>query len=322
MTPDMDIFRATNPQEASLYDRQAGLPLHVPSSVTIVGVGGVGSWVAYFFALTGVKSLVLIDPDRVEESNRNRTPFHVWHVGDYKADALVEVIMECREDCEIETYNKRYEELTAVEKARSDDTELFFDCRDMVSTLDRQTPITGGYDGSEVTLHVKPDYNKVFSANDEEGYRTTPSYVVPPAFIALCIVNYVCLEKHQRGGNMDEFCFNVEMTKLVRKLAGKKRFRPRGQPGSNEPTEEQDAQNNIPSPASDDDMHDGIPIRRGLSLNTTRLLPYETLHPVVLNTGESMFHVRQMRPDDRLIDEIIDEEGLSYLQLGPQERRH
>jgi tRNA A37 threonylcarbamoyladenosine dehydratase len=174
MTPDMDIFRATNPQEASLYDRQAGLPLHVPSSVTIVGVGGVGSWVAYFFALTGVKSLVLIDPDRVEESNRNRTPFHVWHVGDYKADALVEVIMECREDCEIETYNKRYEELTAVEKARSDDTELFFDCRDVVSTLDRQTPITGGYDGSEVTLHVKPDYNKVFSANDEEGYRTTP----------------------------------------------------------------------------------------------------------------------------------------------------
>lgn len=311
MTPTTTFVTA---REAGLYDRQQGLPLRVPNDVTIVGVGGVGSWVAYFFALAGVRILHLIDPDRVEESNRNRTPFHVWHVGEYKTDAMVEVVLECREDCDVRTYNKRYEELTETEKNSVIHAELFFDCRDVVSVLDRETPITGGYDGSEVTLHVKPDYRKVFSANDEEGYRVTPSYVVPPAFIALCIVNYVCLERWQRGGNMDEFCFNIEMTKLVRKLAGKKRFRPRGQPGNEpEPAEEQGSPI-VVHPTGGENI-DGVPVRRGLSLQANVLLPFTIMNSVDTPTG-TLYHVIQPHPDRGLIEEYIDVQGMAFLHPG------
>lgn len=295
-----------------LYNRQETMSLRIPASVTIVGVGGVGSWVAYFFALVGVPVINVIDPDRVEESNRNRTPFHVWHVGDYKADSLVEIVMECREQCVVTPYNKRYEELTPAEKTNVE-SELFFDCRDVVSTLDRDTPITGGYDGSEVTLHVKPDYRKVFSANDQEGYRVTPSYVVPPAFIALCIVNYCCLEKHQRGGNMDEFCFNVEMTKLVRKLAGKKRFRPRGEPASEpESPEEHGNPNGVHLEELLPAEYRNIPIRLGLSLRSTVFLPFEIMGTVDLQNTR-LYWVRQMDPRTGLIEELVDEEGVTYL---------
>jgi hypothetical protein len=307
--------------EEGLYDRQESLPLRIPNSIAIVGVGGVGSWVAYFFALVGVASIMLIDPDRVEEHNRNRTPFHVWHPGEYKCDALLEVILECREDCQVETYNKRYEELSPVEKQRIDNAELFFDCRDVISELDRQTPITGGYDGSEVTLHIKPDYRKVFSANEQEGYRVTPSYVVPPVFIALNIVNYICLERWQRGGNMDEFCFNVDMTKLVRKLAGKKRFRPRGTPndaglarGGEGPENSEPADHSDGS--EDDDNINGIPVRRGISLESTRFLPFEVQGTLYTNGGEVLYRVLQMQPSGRLVSEIIDEEGMRYLSSG------
>lgn len=40
--------------------------------VALVGIGGMGSWVAYNLVCSGVGSLVLIDPDTVEASNLNR----------------------------------------------------------------------------------------------------------------------------------------------------------------------------------------------------------------------------------------------------------
>ena len=40
--------------------------------VALLGVGGLGSWAAYALACCGVGELVLVDGDRVEESNFNR----------------------------------------------------------------------------------------------------------------------------------------------------------------------------------------------------------------------------------------------------------
>ena len=70
--------------------------------LTIAGVSGNGSPLALMAALVGVVRIVLVDPDRLEESNRNRFLFGGRHdVGKFKVDVAKERLdridaeMEC-----------------------------------------------------------------------------------------------------------------------------------------------------------------------------------------------------------------------------------
>lgn len=70
------------------------------ASVCVVGVGGVGSWVAEALARSGVASLTLIDMDHVAESNINRQVQAVTPtVGAAKVEALRERIGEIHPGC-------------------------------------------------------------------------------------------------------------------------------------------------------------------------------------------------------------------------------
>ena len=57
------------------YKRQQKLDLNVKQSVTIVGCGGIGAWVAIFAAMSGIEDIILFDPDILESHNLNRLPF-------------------------------------------------------------------------------------------------------------------------------------------------------------------------------------------------------------------------------------------------------
>jgi tRNA A37 threonylcarbamoyladenosine dehydratase len=68
--------------------------------VCVVGVGGVGSWVAEALARSGVASLTLIDMDHVAESNINRQIQAVTPtLGAAKVEALRERIAEIHPGC-------------------------------------------------------------------------------------------------------------------------------------------------------------------------------------------------------------------------------
>lgn len=57
-------------------------------NVIILGVGGVGSWIAAQLSQSGFEHFVLIDDDRVEPSNLNRSLYSLSEVGGFKVDAL------------------------------------------------------------------------------------------------------------------------------------------------------------------------------------------------------------------------------------------
>jgi molybdopterin-synthase adenylyltransferase len=95
---------------ASEYQRRLG-----DARVAVLGVGGLGSWASYALACCGVGELVLVDGDRVEESNFNRQIlYRERDVGRMKVDAAADALAEFDSACRIETVARRLDSVEAV----------------------------------------------------------------------------------------------------------------------------------------------------------------------------------------------------------------
>jgi sulfur carrier protein ThiS adenylyltransferase len=79
------------------------------SRVGIAGAGGLGSNVAMALARAGVGHLLLVDFDRVEESNLNRQYYFLDQVGEVKVEALKENINRAVKGCTVEVLNRKLE---------------------------------------------------------------------------------------------------------------------------------------------------------------------------------------------------------------------
>jgi len=176
-----------------IYQRQQELELNPPHTVTVVGVGGVGSWVALDLALAGVQKIYLVDHDHIETHNLNRTPFKEEQVGMDKAKAVTQLISERRIDAEPVPITERIEETAGTFKEEICSNPVI-DCRDSSDPLgddiDDQVVLTAGYDGFEFTLHTNPDYDQIWGDEDTE-YETVPSFIAPPQFIASIVTSIV-----------------------------------------------------------------------------------------------------------------------------------
>jgi bacteriocin biosynthesis cyclodehydratase domain-containing protein len=95
---------------ASEYQRRLAA-----ARVVLLGVGGLGSWAAYALACCGVGTLVLVDGDRVEESNFNRQIlYRERDVGRPKVEAAADSLAEFDSECRLETVARRLDSLDAV----------------------------------------------------------------------------------------------------------------------------------------------------------------------------------------------------------------
>ena len=80
------------------------------SHITIVGLGGVGGYVAIMLARAGISNFTLIDFDKVEESNINRQ-LGALHstIGRAKAEVLAERVLDINPRCRVHPIVGRYE---------------------------------------------------------------------------------------------------------------------------------------------------------------------------------------------------------------------
>lgn len=86
---------------ARLYGAE-GLARIRAAHVVVVGIGGVGSWIAEALARSGVGTLTLIDLDVVAESNLNRQAHATTaNLGRNKVDAMKERIRAFASDCDV-----------------------------------------------------------------------------------------------------------------------------------------------------------------------------------------------------------------------------
>jgi bacteriocin biosynthesis cyclodehydratase domain-containing protein len=114
-----------SPRERVRYDRQlryfgdlasAGTPVSEyqrrlrDARVAMLGVGGLGSWASYALACCGVGEFVVVDGDRVEESNFNRQIlYRERDVGRPKAEVAAEALAAFESACRVTAVPRRLE---------------------------------------------------------------------------------------------------------------------------------------------------------------------------------------------------------------------
>ena len=77
------------------------------SSVGIAGLGGLGSNIAISLVRAGIGRLVIVDYDKVEESNLNRQYYFRDQIGQVKVEALKENIKRINQWMKIDIFNHR-----------------------------------------------------------------------------------------------------------------------------------------------------------------------------------------------------------------------
>jgi molybdopterin/thiamine biosynthesis adenylyltransferase len=186
---------------SEIFDRQYALDLNKIGSVLVMGVGGIGSWVALDLALSGcARNLILADFDIIEESNLNRTPFRLCDIGKLKVDALKYLINERRASINVlHTISSK----NNVLEIQSFDCNVIIDCRDIISD-DLYNISTCckhyykvGYDGFSITIDPKPEKTKLMELGlGQLGYRAIPSYIIPAQLAACLVINEILTRPH------------------------------------------------------------------------------------------------------------------------------
>jgi bacteriocin biosynthesis cyclodehydratase domain-containing protein len=132
----------------------------VEAKVCIIGLGGVGSWVAYSLALTGVREIKLIDPDKVETGNLSQQAlYRKSDVGRQKAERLARYLKVSAPDTTLHALNVRVQNARQLSRLIKG-CQLVINCADEpeVDILNRIVSrscyprgiphiLCGGYDG-------------------------------------------------------------------------------------------------------------------------------------------------------------------------------
>ena len=171
-----------------IYLRQEELHVEVPPIISVVGVGGIGSWVAIIGAMLGVEEIHLFDSDSLEIHNLNRLPYTEEDVGKPKTLVCKEFINRIRPDTLVFTH-------PAIDEFSLDSLRGFvFICTDTVRSQDmvrkycveEDLPFLHlGYDGRHFTLEGMKELSVWEIEGTQDGYRVVPSYVITPLFVTL-----------------------------------------------------------------------------------------------------------------------------------------
>ena len=175
------------------------LNLRLPNVVHIVGVGGVGAWIAMFLALAGVKRLILWDMDEVSDHNLNRLPLDPGTIGENKAIAMQRMLARLVPTCEVVALYRWTADAAADIGQAGHDLAYIVACTDTwrsrveiheFATAHDLIYIEGSAEGdwggctSEPATFVTPE-------EEHPGYASVPVWVGPCVASAQMVCSYI-----------------------------------------------------------------------------------------------------------------------------------
>ena len=163
--------------------------------VLIVGAGGLGAPAALYLAGAGVGTLMLVDDDRVEESNLHRqVAYRQNNVGELKSEALATQLTQLNPEVDCLTLSQRADQDNLPSwVARAD---VVLDCSDNFATrtavnqacFDARVPLVSGaairLEGQLVVFDFRdgsgPCYRCLFGDGDDQDTLCSESGVLGP----------------------------------------------------------------------------------------------------------------------------------------------
>lgn len=114
------------------------------STVAVIGMGAVGTWVAATLVQSGVKSLILIDNDRVELSNLHRQfGYSEKDIGRMKTSVLSERLHQIEPELKVREVNK-FLDGEMLDSQVKEHVDLVINCADQ-PTVDQTSEWVGSY---------------------------------------------------------------------------------------------------------------------------------------------------------------------------------
>lgn len=208
-----------------IYDRQTSIINQAEvGNHAIIGCGGVGAWTAIYLAMSGAKRLYLFDSDVLELSNLNRLPYPSSYLGLKKTTALSKFIKNIRPNVWIEELG-HLDSMTIPILEKCTGVTCVFCCTDNYNSQvltrkvckakrNRFRFIRVGYDGISITLVDELPAWESGNAEPEDGYRITPSWVVPAstvAALAVCKALYYPAYGMTASGNLHKLISKTEI---------------------------------------------------------------------------------------------------------------
>lgn len=193
----------------NLYTRQSTLGLDTNLSVTVVGCGGIGYWVAKLLAMAGVDKIYLFDPDTFEEHNLNRIDIGLDQIGKNKAMVTKDIILSIRPDCSVKALPFIMQEHTFPK------TDWVLDCTDKIASQMENQRIANkygsryfkaGYNGESMSIHnVVAEWGEA-----EDGYTIIPSWASPAIMVACLAVAKILKYKNYEMARELKDMFNYK----------------------------------------------------------------------------------------------------------------
>lgn len=188
----------------NIYVRQDSLSIRQQQKVAVIGCGGIGSWIALYLGLAGVKRIDIYDSDIISESNLNRFPLGKDKIGINKAVAMTEHIQSLRDGVEV-TPRGNFDPDLHGDKLRGYNwvvvtTDSLKSRRMVYEKVVAAGKAEGkwigyiecGADGHHATVTFSPA-EFATSEEDEPGYQTVPVHVCPCILVASLACYYVLL---------------------------------------------------------------------------------------------------------------------------------
>ena len=156
------------------------------SSVGIAGAGGLGSNAAVALARAGIVRLILVDFDKIEESNLDRQYYFLNQVGKIKVEALKDNIKRINSAVKVEIFNQKLEK-GSMEKP-------FHDVDIVIEALDNAETKTEFIEEILLKLPGKP----IVAASGVTGYGNSDR-IVTKRFGLL----YMCYDEQAKSSEDD-----------------------------------------------------------------------------------------------------------------------